>query len=60
MDQVEEMVGRCSIKIEEIDESIYLEAQVRWFHSDDVKKEVEIKAVTRQDLSVLNCNLVRY
>lgn len=53
MDQVEEKwLVDCSIKIEEIDESIYLEAQVRWVHSDDVKKEVEIKAVTRQDLSV--------
>ena len=29
-----------------------LEAQVRFIHSNDVEKEVEIKAVTRQDLVV--------
>lgn len=52
-DEVEEkwMVD-SSIKIQEIENTLLLEAQVRWVHSDFVEKEVEIKAVTRQDLAV--------
>jgi len=52
-DEVEEkwMVD-SSIKIQEIDNTLLLEAQVRWVDSEFVEKEVEIKAVTRQDLAV--------
>ena len=53
MDEVEERwLVDCSIKIDEIEKFLFLEAHVRWIHSDSIKKEVEIKAVTRQDLAV--------
>jgi SHS2 domain-containing protein len=53
MDEVEDKwLVESAIKIEEFDDSINLEAHVRWVHSDAIEKEVEIKAVTRQDLIV--------
>ena len=53
MDEVEQKwLVDCSIKIEEVEEFQSLEAHVRWIHSDNIEKEVEIKAVTRQDLMV--------
>jgi len=53
MDEVEDKwLVESAIKIQEIEDSIILEAHVRWIHSDEVEKEVEIKAVTRQDLVV--------
>lgn len=53
MDEVEQKwLVDCSIKVEQIEGFHSLEAHVRWVHSDNVEKEVEIKAVTRQDLMV--------
>ena len=53
MDEVEQKwLVDCSIKIEEHEDLQSLQAHVRWVHSDNVEKEVEIKAVTRQDLRV--------
>ena len=53
MDEVEQKwLVDCSIKIEEREEENSLQAHVRWVHSNNVEKEVEIKAVTRQDLMV--------
>ena len=53
MDEVEQRwLVDCSIKIEERENVHSLQAHVRWVHSDNVEKEVEIKAVTRQDLMV--------
>ena len=53
MNEVEEKwLVDCSIKIEEMEEFLSLEAHVRWIDSNIVEKEVEIKAVTRQDLKV--------
>lgn len=53
MDEVErKWLVDCSIKIEEIEAFHSLQGHVRWIHSEHVEKEVEIKAVTRQDLMV--------
>ena len=53
MDEVEEKwLVDCSVKLNRLSDGIQLEAQVRYIHSNDVEKEVEIKAVTRQDLVV--------
>ena len=53
MDEVEQKwLVDCSIKMEEHENVHSLQAHVRWVHSDNVEKEVEIKAVTRQDLMV--------
>ncbi len=53
MDEVEQKwLVDCSIKIEELDGEQSLQAHVRWVNSDEIEKEVEIKAVTRQDLMV--------
>ena len=53
MDEVEErwMVD-CMVQIQQRDNENLLQAQVRWVESECVEKEVEIKAVTRQDLMV--------
>ena len=53
MDEVEQKwLVDCSIKIEELKGELSLQAHVRWVNSDEIEKEVEIKAVTRQDLMV--------
>lgn len=53
MDEVEQKwLVDCSIKIEEFQGEHSLQAHVRWVNSDEIEKEVEIKAVTRQDLMV--------
>ncbi len=53
MDQVEEKwLVDSSVRIQENKDALILEAQVRWVPSDIVEREVEIKAVTRQDLLV--------
>lgn len=53
MDEVEEKwLVECAVKIREQEKALYLEAQVRWVESSCIEKEVEIKAVTRQDLVV--------
>tara|TARA_B100000212_G_scaffold79902_1_gene57011 strand:+ start:9298 stop:9600 length:303 start_codon:yes stop_codon:yes gene_type:complete len=53
MDEVEQKwLVDCSVKIEENQDDIQLQAQVSWVSSRDVEKEVEIKAVTRYDLIV--------
>ena len=53
MDEVEQKwLVDCSIKIEELEGEVSLQAHVRWVNSDEIEKEVEIKAVTRQDLMV--------
>ena len=53
MDEVEQKwLVDCSIKIEELEGELSLQAHVRWVNSDEIEKEVEIKAVTRQDLMV--------
>ena len=53
MDEVEQKwLVDCSIKIEELEGEHSLQAHVRWVNSDEIEKEVEIKAVTRQDLMV--------
>ena len=53
MDEVEEKwLVDCSVKLERGLDGIQLQAQVRFIHSNDIEKEVEIKAVTRQDLVV--------
>lgn len=53
MDEVEQKwLVDCSIKIEEFEGEHSLQAHVRWVNSDEIEKEVEIKAVTRQDLMV--------
>tara|TARA_Y100000994_G_C15672719_1_gene434424 strand:- start:124 stop:618 length:495 start_codon:yes stop_codon:yes gene_type:complete len=52
-DEVEEKwLVDSSIKIQEQESGHVLEAQVRWISSNHIEKEVEIKAVTRQDLVV--------
>ena len=52
-DEVEEKwLVDSSIKIEEQNNALILQAQVRWITSECIEKEVEIKAVTRQDLVV--------
>ena len=54
MDEVEEKwLVESSVKIEQDEQLFILEAQVLWISSNDVEKEVEIKAVTRQDLAVV-------
>jgi SHS2 domain-containing protein len=54
MDEVEEKwLVESSVKIEQNEQLFILEAQVLWISSNDVEKEVEIKAVTRQDLAVV-------
>ena len=40
------------VQIQQRDNENLLQAQVRWVDSECVEKEVEIKAVTRQDLMV--------
>ena len=53
MDEVEEKwLVESSVKVEQNSEVIMLQAQVLWIPSDVIEKEVEIKAVTRQDLVV--------
>lgn len=53
MDQVEEKwLVDCTVKIHATDSALILEAHVRWVDSGHIKREVEIKAVTRQDLCV--------
>ncbi|MGB0364966.1 MAG: archease [Candidatus Poseidoniaceae archaeon] len=53
MDEVEQKwLVDCSIKIEELKGELSLQAHVRWVNSGEIEKEVEIKAVTRQDLMV--------
>ncbi len=53
MDEVEQKwLVHCSVKIEENQDDVQLQAQVSWVASSDVEKEVEIKAVTRYDLVV--------
>ena len=53
MDEVQDKwLVDSSVKIEQTEGMLSLEAHVRWVSSDDVEKEVEIKAVTRQDLLV--------
>ena len=53
MDEVEEKwLVESSVKVEQNSEVIMLQAQVLWIPSDEIEKEVEIKAVTRQDLIV--------
>ena len=53
MDEVEQKwLVDCSIKIEEFQGEHSLQAHVRWVNSDEIEKEVEIKAVTRHDLMV--------
>ena len=53
MDEVEEKwLVESSVKVEQNSEGTMLQAQVLWISSDVVEKEVEIKAVTRQDLVV--------
>ena len=42
-----------TIRITTDKETIHLQAHVLWIPSDSIKKEVEIKAVTRQDLIVM-------
>ena len=46
MDEVEEKwLVDCSVKLEDASDGIQLQAQVRYINSNDVEKEVEIKAV---------------
>jgi len=53
MDEVEEKwLVESSVKVEQNSEVSMLQAQVLWIPSDEIEKEVEIKAVTRQDLVV--------
>ena len=53
MDEVEEKwLVDCSVKLEQGANGIQLQSQVRYVNSDEIEKEVEIKAVTRQDLIV--------
>ncbi len=53
MDEVEEKwLVDCSVKLERASDGIQLQAQVRFIDSIEIEKEVEIKAVTRQDLVV--------
>ena len=53
MDEVEEKwLVDSAVKIQEHEKALHLEAQVRWVESNCIEKEVEIKAVTRQDLVV--------
>ena len=54
-DEVErKWMVESTIRITEENENIVLQAHVLWVPSDSVKKEVEIKAVTRQDLIVMD------
>ena len=53
MDEVEEKwLVDCSVKLEEKADGIQLQSQVLYINSNEIEKEVEIKAVTRQDLIV--------
>ena len=53
MDEVEEKwLVDCSVKLEQGTDGIQLQSQVRYIDSNEIEKEVEIKAVTRQDLVV--------
>ena len=53
MDEVEEKwLVDCSVKLEQGTDGIQLQSQVRYISSNEIEKEVEIKAVTRQDLVV--------
>ncbi|OUV39574.1 MAG: hypothetical protein CMA18_003930 [Methanobacteriota archaeon] len=53
MDEVEEKwLVESTVKVDRNTDLIMLQAQVLWIASDEIKKEVEIKAVTRQDLVV--------
>ena len=53
-DEVErKWMVESTIRITTDKEIIHLQAHVLWIPSDSIKKEVEIKAVTRQDLIVM-------
>ena len=42
-----------TVRILNDETAIHLEAHILWVSSESIKKEVEIKAVTRQDLIVM-------
>lgn len=53
-DEVErKWMVESTVRIQKDESSIHLQAHVLWVSSESVEKEVEIKAVTRQDLLVM-------
>ena len=53
-DEVErKWMTECSVLIKSDENAIHLQAHVLWVSSESIQKEVEIKAVTRQDLVVM-------
>lgn len=53
-DEVErKWMVESTVRIQTDENSIHLEAHVLWVSSESITKEVEIKAVTRQDLIVM-------
>ena len=60
MDEVEEKwLVDCSVQLEHASDGIQLQAQVRFIHSNDIEKEVEIKAVTGRISLLTKLQLVK-